>query len=211
MPETKIVKGEREVEERLADFGTNIAEMVEIARKAAAARADATEDDPDPSPGLHSWLYGTRALRFIFRTKGWKRNNAGNIPSVFNRDSNIKLVFQNADSACDENRVPRSISEKKKASERLVASAQFSFPFPEHELPGEEMEEVVGANIFYYLTAVEDGEITAELSSPRAIENNQFSGFHERIFILNKGDLGKVILPEADDDGLDFDVVVTSK
>lgn len=209
----RIVKEEEDVEQRLVELGTNKAEMVDIAQRAVAARADSTEDDPLAGPGLLSWIFGTRALRKTFRAKGWKRNSADNIPSVVNRTTGIKIIFQNADSACDVLRDPRAISDKKKASERLVAAAQMAFDFPEAEQYGEEFADVPSAAYYYFVSVRDDGVVTAELSSPRAIEGGQFRGFHERIFIINPGDMDRVeIFDElGDPSDFDFDVVVTSK
>lgn len=213
MTYTRIVKAEWHIEQRLAQLGTSRAELISIAQRAAAARADATDDDPVSAGGLLSWIYGTRALRKVFRPKGWKRNRADNIESVVNRQLKLKFIFQNGDSACDEFVDPQSISTKKTASERLVKSAQQSL-FPEWERDQEENLRFSDVTVFYYFVAVDaDGEITSELSCPRDIENGQFKGFHERIFIVNKGDLDAVVLPEVDpdqDDG-DFDVIITRK
>ncbi|MDE4910353.1 hypothetical protein PQI07_06510 [Methylobacterium sp. 092160098-2] len=213
MPATRIAKEEWEVEQRLAELGTNKAEMIDIARRAVAARADSTEDDPISGPGLLSWIYGSRAMRRTFRAKGWKRNSADNIPSVVNRDTGIKFIFQNADSACDVLRDPKAISDKKKASERLVAAAQMSFEFPEAERDGEEFADIPSTAYYYFVAVRPDGIVTAELSSPRAIEGGQFRGFHERIFIVNPGDMDPIEILDLSDDGpeIEFDVVVTSK
>lgn len=212
MAVARIARDEWEVEQRLAELGTNKAEMIDIAQRAVAARADSTEDDPLAGPGLLSWIFGTRAMRRTFRAKGWKRNSADNIPSVVNRATSIKLIFQNADSACDPLRDPRSISDKKKASERLVAASQLNL-FPEAEEAGEEFADVPSTAFYYFVAVGEDGTVTAELSSPRAIEGGQFAGFHERIFIVNPGDIDRLQI--FDDSGdvpdQDFDVVVTSK
>lgn len=213
MPLTRIAKDEEDVERRLAELGTNKAEMFDIAQRAVAARADSTEDDPLAGPGLLSWIFGTRALRKTFRAKGWKRNSADNIPSVVNRATGVKLIFQNADSACDVLRDPKAISDKKKASERLVAAAQMTFDFPEAEQGDEEFADVPSTAYYYFVAVRDDGTVTAELSSPRMIEAGQFRGFHERIFIVNPGDMDRVEVFDDFDDlsGVDFDVVVTSK
>lgn len=212
MPSTRVIQAEWDVERRLAELGTNKAEMVDIAAKAAAARADSTDDDPVSGAGLLSWIYGTRAMRRTFRAKGWKRNSADNIPSVVDKVSGIKFIFQNADCATDIFRDPKAISDKKKASERLVAAAQFNL-FPEAETPDEEYADVQCATFYYFVAVDEAGSVTSELSSPRAIEGGQFSGFHERIFILNPGEFDQIEIADDTDDGAlpDFDVVVTSR
>ncbi|MBA9071698.1 hypothetical protein FHR71_005484 [Methylobacterium sp. RAS18] len=170
MPEARIAEDERDVGQRLAEFGTNKAKMLDIVKRAVTARADSTEDDPLAGPGLISWIFGTRALRETFRAKGWNRNSAENIPPVVNRATRIKLIFQNADSACDVLRDPKAISDKKKASERLVAAAQMAFDFPEAEQNGEEFADVPGTAYYDFVAAREDGTVTAELSSSRAID-----------------------------------------
>lgn len=175
---TRFARDGADVERRLAELGTNKAEMLDIAQRAVAARAGSTEDDPLSGPGLLSWIFGTRALRKTFRAKGWKRNSADNIPSVVNRTTGVKLIFQNADSACDVLRDPKAISDKKKASERLVAAAQMTFDFPEAEQEAEEFSDVPSTAYYYFVAVRDDGIVTAELSSPRAIEDGQFRGFH---------------------------------
>ncbi len=209
---TKLIRDEWDVEQRLAALGTNKTEMIEIASKAASARADSTDDDPVSGGGLLSWIYGTRAMRFTFRAKGWKRNSADNIPSVVNKASGLKFIFQNADVAADPLNDPKAISDKKRASERLVAAAQLNL-FPEGEEQGDEFADVQCTAYYYFVAVDADRVITAELSSPRAIEGGQFSGFHERIFIINHGDIKPFDVSSAGDDDLlpDFDVVVTSK
>ncbi|WP_264048836.1 hypothetical protein [Methylobacterium flocculans] len=67
MAVARIARDEWEVEQRLAELGTNKAEMIDIAQRAVAARADSTEDDPLAGPGLLSWIFGTRAMRRTFR------------------------------------------------------------------------------------------------------------------------------------------------
>ena len=211
MRPTRVIREEWDVERRLAELGTNKAELVEIARRAAAARADSTDDAPLSGAGLLSWIYGTRAMRQTYRAKGWKRNSADNIPSVVNKESGLKFIFQNADCATDILRDPKAISDKKKASERLVAAAQLSL-FPEAEEEGEEFADIQCTAYYYFVAVDEAGIITAELSSPRAIEGGQFSSFHERIFIINPGDIDRIDFLDDIDDGIqDFDVVVTSK
>ncbi|MCJ2019505.1 hypothetical protein MKK84_19045 [Methylobacterium sp. E-065] len=208
---TRIINEEWEVEQRLAELGTNKAELIDIARRAAAARADSTDDDPLSGAGLLSWIYGSRAMRRTFRAKGWKRNSADNIPSVVNKATGLKFIFQNAECACDLMRDPRSISDKKRASERLVAAAQLSL-FPEAEEAGEEFADVPSTAYYYFVAVREDGVATAELSSPRAVEGGQFRGFHERIFIVNPGELDRLeLFDDSDAADVDFDVVVTSR
>jgi len=212
MRPTRIVRYEWEVEARLTELGTTKAELIDIAKRAASARADSTDDDPLSGGGLLSWIYGTRAMRHTFRAKGWKRNSADNIPSVVKKESGLKFIFQNADIAADLLRDPKAISDKKKASERLVAAAQLSL-FPEAEEAGEEFADVPCTAYYYFVAVDGDGMITAELSSPRAIEGGQFCGLHERIFIINHGDIEPFDLFGAGDDDMlpDFDVVITSK
>lgn len=211
MRSTRVIQGEWDVEQRLAELGTNKSELVEIARKAAAARADSTDDDPLSGAGLLSWIYGTRAMRQTYRAKGWKRNSADNIPSVVNKSSGLKFIFQNAECAADILQDPKSISDKKKASERLVAAAQLNL-FPEAEEDGEEFSDIQCTAYYYFVAVDENGVITSELSSPRSIEGGQFNGFHERIFIINPGDIDQVdFVNDPDGDDQDFDVIVTSK
>lgn len=209
MQPVRIVKEEWDVEARLdALFGASKAELVEVALAAVGGRRDAVDDDPITAAGTFSYIFGTRALRRLFRAKEWKRNRSGGVESVFAPDRGVKIVFQNADLAAEERRDPKAISDKGNATERAVRLGQGNL-FPEIE--EEEIKEAT-ASVWYFFVSCEDDDIRAELSYPRSIVDGQFLGFHERIFIINKGDLTE---PNFDAGGgeppQEFDFEITRK
>lgn len=189
MQPVRIVKEDWDVEARLgALFGVSKAELVEVALAAVGGRRDAVDDDPITAAGTFSYIFGTRALRRLFRAKEWKRNRSGGVESVFAPDRGVKIVFQNADLAAEERRDPKAISDKGNATERAVRLGQGSL-FPEIE--EEEIKEAT-ASVWYLFVSCEGDDIRAELSHPRSIVDGQFLGFHERVFIVNKGDLSEI-------------------
>jgi len=188
-------------------FDTTKGELTEVAEKAAAGKANAVDDDPITTPGTFAYIYGTRALRGLFRAKGWERNRSSGIESVYNAERGIKIIFQNADVAADPVREPRAISGKGNAAKRAVDFGQGTL-FP--ELEEEDIKEATAA-IWYFLVSIDKDDIRAELSRPRKIEGSQFHGFHERLFIIKKGDLTPFNFDDDDVPPPEFDVNITRK
>ncbi len=209
MQPVRIIKEVWDVEARLAElFDVPKTGMVEVALAAVGGRRDAVDDDPITAAGTFSYIFGTRALRRLFRAKAWKRNRSGGVEAVFSPDRGVKIVFQNADLAAEERRDPKAVSDKGKATERAVRMGQGNL-FPEIE--AEELKEAT-ASVWYYFVSCEGDDIRAELSRPIAIVDGQFLGFHERIFIVNKGDLADFNFDVDDGEPpQEFDFEVTRK
>ena len=127
--------------------------------------------------------------------------------SVISLNRGLKLVFQNADLAAELHKDPKAISDKGNASERAVRLAQ-RWLFPEMER--EEVSRETAHLWFLFVSAV-GTDIRAELSRPRAIVDGQFAGFHERIFILSRGDLDRFDFGTSDDGPIELPEVVVSK
>ena len=204
-----VVKDEPSVTARLRElFDISLEDAIHIVLAAAAAKADTVDDDPLTAPGTFAYIYGTRAVRRTFRARGWKIDRLDGVESVVNLERGLKLVFQNADVAAVEHQDPRAVSEKGNASERAVRSAQ-RFLFPEMERENVCRET---AHLWFLFVSVDGSDIRSELSRPKAITEGQFAGFHERIFILKRGDLDKLSVSFDDDEPADVpDVVVTKK
>lgn len=208
MTATVLLKEEPEVAARLRElFDVSVEDIIGIVLAAAGAKADAIDDDPLTTPGTFAYIYGTRAIRQTFRARGWKVDRRDGVESVVNLDRGLKLVFQNADLAAVEHQDPKAVSEKGNASERAVRLAQ-GWLFPEMER--EEVSRET-AHLWFLFTSIDGTDIRAELSRPRAIADGQFAGFHERIFILNRGDLDKLSVGFDDDGPIDVPEVVVSK
>ena len=78
---------------------------------------------PLNAAGQLSYIYGTGALRDTLRAKGWQIDRTGNIESTYDPKTGIKIVFQNADSACEDGRDPKAISDKGPAAIKAVEAA----------------------------------------------------------------------------------------
>jgi len=202
------VTDERDVTTRLHElFDISLDDAINIALAAAAAKADAVDDDPLTAPGTLAYIYGTRATRRTFRARGWQIDRKGGVESVVNLERGLKLVFQNADLAASEHQEPKAVSDKGTASETAVRLAQgWLFPEMERKEVGLEM-----AHLWYLFVSIDGSDIRAELSRPQAIADKQFAGFHERIFILKRGDLDKLIVGFEDDGTVDVPEVIVSK
>ena len=208
MPPAILVKNERDVVARLRDlFDVSLEEMIRIVIAAVAARADSVDDDPLTAPGTLAYIFGTRAVRQTFRARGWQIDRRDGVESVVNLERGLKLVFQNADLAAAEHQPPKAVSEKGSASERAVRLAQ-RWLFPEMEREEVRRE---AAHLWFLFVSDDGSDIRSELSRPRAIADGQFVGFHERIFILNRGDLDKLSLGFDDDGPTDVPEVIVSK
>lgn len=203
-----LVKDERGVAARLRElFDVSLEDAIHIVLAAAGAKADAVDDDPLTAPGTFAYIYGTRAVRQTFRSRGWQLDRRDGVESVVNLERGLKLVFQNADLAASEHQDPKAVSEKGNASERAVRLAQ-GWLFPEMER--EEVRRET-AHLWFLFASIDGPDIRAELSRPRAIAEGQFVGFHERIFILKRGDLDKLSIGFDDEGPIDVPEVIVSK
>lgn len=207
MKNTQIFQDKPEVDSKLSALGVTKQELITAAIKAVTARNDATPIDPISAPGLLAYIYGVRALREMLLPKpGWKIDRTDNIEGTLNPELNIKILYQNVDSACVDNHFPRAVSGKGNASKRLVEN-NTAFLWPDME---DEFNTQANMSIWFLCVSVNNGEIRAELSRPRSIENKQFGEFLERIYIIDDNDWNPVI-DDTDLDDQDFDIQVTRK
>src|SRR5229473_2868268 len=95
----RIYAEEWEVDARLKPFGVTRRELVEVARGVVGARADAVENDPVTAAGLFAYIFGTRFLRSLFRTKGWLIHRKENIEAVRHPDRDLRVIYQSVDLA----------------------------------------------------------------------------------------------------------------
>ena len=110
MATDRIVARDFEVASRLDQLGLSAGELIGVIHQAVAAKASFVLNQPLNAAGQLSYIYGTGALRDVLRAKGWEIDRAGNIEATFDPRNGIKVVFQNADSACDDARDPKAIS-----------------------------------------------------------------------------------------------------
>nr|AWM02470.1 hypothetical protein CIT40_22185 [Bradyrhizobium amphicarpaeae] len=208
----RVVSQDYEVELRLNQFGLTASELISVVHQAVAARAGFVLNHPLNAAGQLSYIYGTGAVRDTLRVKGWEIDRTGNIESTYNPTTGMKIVFQNADSACDDGRDPKAISDKGPAASKAVTLGQYSL-FPEYEKEDEEQRKKENAALWYLFVYVNGDDVRAELSFPKRIEDGQFKGFNERIYIIKPGEWASM-MPKVDDGELpaqDFEINVTRK
>lgn len=213
LSEKRIIRLEEEdVIARLAGhFGVTRDELIHIVKMAVGARRDSTADDPATAPGTLSYIFGTRGTRIIFRAKQWIPLRENGIESVFNKASNIRIIFQNVDLAADPQYTPKAISKKRTASKELINAAQGDLFAPP---PSEAFPSKADPSEVWYLCVSCDSlaGIRAELSRPVPLQDEQFVDFHERIFIVKKGDLEDVQLDkDLDMPQQDYDIQISRK
>jgi hypothetical protein len=208
MLQTTIFKEDWEVGSRLSMFGVTKAELVTVVEKAVGARADAVPHDPVTAPGTFSYIYGTRGLRDLFASQGWIPDSTKGIESIYHPITGTKLIFQNVDSACDD-RHPKAISGKGMASEEII-SLSTKYLFEDME---EQRQKMLNGTAWFLCVYANGEDVRAELSLPLGVKEGQFSGFIERIFLLNQGEWKPFTISRKEEYPLfqDFDIPVTRK
>ena len=200
-----------DVDARLVPFGVTRAELLRIVAGVVAARADSVENDPATAEGQFAYIYGTRFVRSLFRTKGYLFYRHDNIEGVEHSERNLKIIYQNVDLAASWLHDPRPISAKGSGSDRVVDLAQGALFTPE-QLASSQVVKVdqIDTGVWYFCVSVDGDDVRAELSLPAAIENGSFAKFIERIFIVNGGEWGGLMLkPEPNAGPAEFEPIVT--
>jgi hypothetical protein len=209
----RVYSEDWEIDQRLVAFGVTRAELIEVARGVVAGRADATENDPASAGGQFAYIFGTRYLRSLFRTKKWVLHRQENIEAVKHPDRDSRIIYQSVDIAASKVYEPRAISGKGNGADRIIDSAQGSL------FPAEMMKDlssfgihVLNTGVWFYCVSVNGDDVRAELSLPKSIDGKNFHGFLERIFIIREGEW-TALSPGSDvrDDAIDFEPIVTRK
>lgn len=208
---TQIVQDTQAVDAALSKIGLSRDIVVEVARSAAAARAESLPVDPSGTPGTLSYTYGVRALRLKLLKNGWRENRQGNVESTVNDDVNVQLLFQNVDAACNLVKNPRAISRKGAASRELVLAGQYDL----FDHAGNDSTEYVFGKVptvWLLCVSVDGFSIRAEVSCPKMFGGCQFEDFHQRIFVLDES-FEPTIEPNGTtgESADDFDVEISKK
>jgi len=213
VPQTQIYSQDYEAGVRLETLGLTAGDLIEVVKRSVAARASAVSTFPANAAGQLSYIFGTAAIRDVLLMKGWQIDRTGNIEATYNPAIGIKIVFQNADSACEDRRDPKAISEKGPAASKAVDSGQM-YLFPEIEAAHAESQARENASLWYFFVHINGDDVRAELSFPKSIEDRQFKGFNERVYVIKPGEWMS-IAPESVEDAepiaQDFDIEVTRK
>jgi hypothetical protein len=202
-----------DVDARLAPFGVTRTELWRVVAGVVAARADAVENDPATAEGQFAYIYGTRFLRALFRTKGYLLYRQDNIEGVEHRERSLKIIYQSVDLAASWLHDPRPVSAKGSGSDRIVDSAQGSLFTPEQLASAEAIKlEPINTGVWYFCVSVDGDNVRAELSLPSTIENKGFGRFIERIFIVGGGDGSELVKKlQPDTAPAEFQPVITRK
>ncbi len=212
MAADRIVAQSYEVASRLNQFGLTVGDLIGVVHQAVAAKAASVLNHPLNAAGQLSYIYGTGALRDVLRPKGWQIDRTGNIEATFDPKGGIKVVFQNADSACEDERDPKAISDKGPAASKAVDQGQYNL-FPEYDIEDEEKRKKEKAALWYLFVYINGDDVRAELSFPKRIEDRQFKGFNERIYIIKPGEWDSMMPKIGDSEPplQDFEINVTRK
>lgn len=200
-PQPVVVSDAWSVRQELRALGLTLEGVTDIARQAAAAKAEALAVDPCSTPGTLAYIRGVRAIRLQLIPEAWRISRSGNVESTVNDDLGIQLVFQNVDLACD-TRDPQAISGKGAGSRKLVEFGKQVELFERRDTPAVKSFGVV-PTVWVLCVSTEGKKLRAEVSCPDAFEGNQFEGFSKRIFVVNE-DLGPDVshgMPLDDDGG----------
>lgn len=207
----RIYSEDWEVASRLKPFGVTRDDLMKIVQSVVAARADAVDDDPLTASGQFAYIYGTRALRAVFRQKKYTVARDQNVEAVRHPSLSLKIVYQSVDVAASEFHSPRAISGKGSGADRMIDSAQGSL-FSRAALEAANVVNVkeVHSGVWFFCVSVDGDDVRAELSLPVSIKGGNFGGFIERIFIVGPGEWGgkKATL---DDDIVEFEPLVTRR
>jgi hypothetical protein len=202
-----------DVDARLIPFRVTRQELFLIVGGVVAARADSVDNDPATAEGQFAYIYGTRFLRSLFRTKGYFLYRQDNIEGVEHPERNLKIIYQNVDLATSWLHDPRPLSAKGSGSDRIVDSAQGSLFRPEDLASAETIKfDQIDTGVWYFCVSINGDDVRAELSLPSAIENGAFGKFIERIFIVGGGEWGNLMLkPKPTAGPAEFEPVITRK
>jgi len=203
-----VLAEDYEIVPRLAQLGLRRDLLLDVVEAAVGGRRNATGFHPLSAGGLLSWIQGTGQLRRIFLPRGWEVCRRDNIESIFNPEVGIKVVFQNADRAGDPVFDPIATSRKGAGSARAIELGQYEL-WP--EVKEREVVEVTATTWVLFVFADGD-DVRAELSCPKAINDEHFDGFHERILLIEKGGWAKAIpVVEDDEPPAEYEVPVSRK
>lgn len=191
---------EDDIAAKLNRFNVTQTELFDVAHKATVVRNNSVQNDPINAPGQLAYIYGTRSLRELLLSKGWTIDRTNNIEGSLSPDKTIKVVYQNTDTAANPSRIPKAISSKGPASDRIVAQWQQTDLFPTK--PEEAQKD---PEIWYLCVSSSGNNIQAELSCPTAIIGGQFAEFSDRIFIITDTESSQFITKPVEMEDAAFD------
>lgn len=209
-----------EVNNRLAQIGFTLEEMLEVVDAMVAGRNSCTENDPLGSPGWSAYKDGTRRLREIARPKGWEKDDSDQFPWILNRELGIRIGVCNTDDGTGcEDKTPQNRNKKGVAADKSVEGNQQGSFFDHLEspkvIPISLAKKQPGMMVTWYVCVYCEGdERRAELSCPVEMEGGFFADFVERIILIGPDDPPAGVKRRKSDDsgdGGEFDIPVKRK
>lgn len=213
----RVFSDEWAIEKRLNEvFDAKREDFMPIIREVVGAMADAVEDDPIFAKGMFGHIHGVRNTRGLFRAKGWKLLRKNGNELVEHPDRPLMVGYQTVDIASVEDRDPKAISGKGSGAKQVIDEAQLDF-FDKLEMRLDQLPAPSDTGLWHLCVSVEEVsldevDVRAEISFSKGVENGNFSGFIERIFLLQKGEWSRVDLKKDEPlDAVEFKPVVKRK
>lgn len=206
-----VIKEGYSVRQELHSLGLTVEIVTTIARKAAAAKAEALEIDPSSTPGTLAYIHGVRAIRWELLPLGWRLSRTGNVEATVNDKLGIQICFQNVDIACTEQN-PQAISGKGAGSRKLIQSGQTEL----FDRNAPEASDALGCvpTVWAVCVSTDSNRLRVEVSCPEAFEGNQFEGFSKRIWVIDE-DMeptpGNIQRRDDDSDPVEHEVRIAKK
>jgi hypothetical protein len=198
-------------------FGVTKEQFIEVVHQGVAGRNECTKHHPASMAGTRCWSDATKALRdlFISLGAGWQVDNTDNIPSVVNRERNIKIAVQNTNSSTGLAwGHPQPINEKGDGTQRAAFPNERGF----QEMLDSTLNVTNPGHSGFWNLCIFCGNdmVRAEVLCPILAEDGSFSGYHERIALITDADDNGGLplrrdIPETPAGDVGFEIPVTRK
>lgn len=180
---------------RLWDFGLTRELVARICEGALHGRNLSSGFQPKTAEGSLKYIFGVEALRTVclsISVVNYEAFSKNNMEGVFDALNGRKLMFQTVDAACGV-KDPQPKSKIGDGKRRLIEESRSGFLFPEWESQAREQEAkeatFADSECWYVMMSIgADDTVCCEISRPKAVEDEQFCGFHERILVFKHGE-----------------------
>ncbi|MBD8469189.1 hypothetical protein [Sphingomonas sp. CFBP 8765] len=184
---------------RLWEFGLTKELVAQICEGALHGRNLSSELQPRTAEGSLKYIFGVEALRTVclsIGTVSYENFSKNNMEGVFDPLNGRKLMFQTVDAACGI-KDPQPKSKIGDGKRRLIEASRSGFLFPEWESQAREQEAreatFADSECWYVMMSIDaNGTVCCEISRPKAVEDEQFCGFYERILVFKHGEFEKL-------------------
>lgn len=214
MPEPRIISEPWAIDSRLREvFDAKKSDFFPIAREVVGAKADyVPENDPINTQGQFMYIHGVRNTRAFFRSKGWFPVRDRNVELVRHPERALSVGYQTVDLASVEKHLPQAISGKGSGSRRVVDDAQMDLFSSEFFEVHEQSSPPTKNGLWYICVSASQDDVRAEISLFSGIEDGNFSGYHERIFLLEEGEWDDILIKDNEpEDAVEFEPIVRRK